>query len=113
VSAQAAPAERGLPGALRLPRALPRLGPAPLLTAALAAALVAIVFEADGGLRLGPVTTVEIGVDLAAGLLGAAALLAGRRARRPWGVGTLGLLALLAAFTAVSIVWAVDPSDAW
>jgi hypothetical protein len=59
------------------------------------------------------VTTVEIGVDVAAGLLGAAALLAGRQARRPWGFGTLGLLALLAAFTAVSIVWAVDPADAW
>jgi tetratricopeptide (TPR) repeat protein len=113
VSTHAAPAERALPGALRLPRALPRVGPAPLLTAALAAALVAIVFEADGGLRLGPVTTVEIGVELAAGLLGAAALLAGRRARRAWGMGTLALLALLAAYTAVSIVWAVDPSDAW
>ena len=113
MSAHAAPAERGLPSALRLPRAVPRPGPAPLLTAALAAALIAIVFEADGGLRLGPVTTVEIGVDVAAGLLGAAALVAGRQARRPWGLGTLGLLALLAAFTAVSIVWAVDPSDAW
>jgi hypothetical protein len=52
VSAHAAPAERGLPSALRLPRAVPRPGPAPLLTAALAASLIAIVFEADGGLRL-------------------------------------------------------------
>jgi tetratricopeptide (TPR) repeat protein len=113
VSAHAAPAERGLPSALRLPRAVPRPGPAPLLTAALTAALIAIVFEADGGLQLGPVTTVEIGVDVAGGLLGAAALVAGRQARRPWGLGTLGLLALLTALTAVSIVWAVDPSDAW
>ena len=54
----------------------------------------------------------EIGVDVAAGLLGAAALVAGREARRPWGVGTLGLLALLAAFTGVDRL-GVDPADAW
>jgi tetratricopeptide (TPR) repeat protein len=96
-----------------LPSTLPRVGAAPLTTLALSAALLAIVFEADGGLQLGPLTTVEIAVELAAGALVAAAVLAGRRTRGAWGMGTFGLLGLLAALTAVSIAWAIDPAAAW
>jgi cytochrome c-type biogenesis protein CcmH/NrfG len=119
VSSHAAPAEPRGPRLLRrslrpaLPHALPRVGAAPLTTLALSAALLAVVFEADGGLQLGPLTTVEIAVDLAAGVLVAAAVLAGRRTRRAWGMGTLATLGLLAALTALSIVWAVDPAAAW
>jgi O-antigen ligase len=113
VSSHAARAEpRALPR-LRRPRALPRIGTGPLATLGLSAVLLLIVFEADGGLRLGPLTTVEIGIDLAAGALGAAAVLAGRRPRRAWGMGTLALMAVLAAVTAASIAWAVEPADAW
>ena len=112
MSTHAASAERATFARLR-PRALPRAGAGPLTTVALAAVLVAIVLEARGGLQLGSLTTVEVGVDLAAGALCAGAIVAGGAARRPWGMATLGLMAGLAVLTAASIAWAVDPSEAW
>jgi O-antigen ligase len=84
-----------------------------LLTVALAAALVATVFEARGGLQLGANTRFEIGAELLAGVAGGAALLAGGRGRRAWGAWPLALFALLGALTALSIMWAVDPAGAW
>ena len=82
-------------------------------TVALAALVVAVVFEARGGLQLQTATRVEVGADLLAGLAGAAALLAGARSRRSWGLGTLAAFALLAVLTALSVLWAVNPGGAW
>jgi O-antigen ligase len=114
MSAHAAPAD---PRTLARPRARAFAGwvggVRPLLTVGLAAALVATVFEARGGLQLGANTRFEIGADVVAGVAGGAALLVGARGRRAWGAWSLGLFALLAALTAVSILWAVDPDGAW
>ena len=117
MSAHAASADAGpRPAGARLrARALSRRAGASgaLTTVALAALVVAVVFEARGGLQLQTATRVEVGADLLAGLAGAAALLAGARTRRSWGLGTLGAFALLAALTALSILWAVNPGGAW
>ena len=85
----------------------------PALTLALAAVLVAAALEAQGGLKLGPLTTVLVGLNLAAGLLCAVALLAGGAARRPWGAASLALFALLALLTGLSTTWAITPDASW
>jgi tetratricopeptide (TPR) repeat protein len=110
VSASAAPADAR---ALGRRLALPAAGAQALTTLAIGAVLAAIALEANGGLQLGPLTRVEVGVDLGAGVLGAAAVVAGGHTRRLWGATTLACLAALTALTALSIIWAVEPSDAW
>jgi O-antigen ligase len=85
----------------------------PLATVAFAAVLVAVALVGGGGLQLGPLTRVEIAADGAAGVLTAAAIVAGGQARRFWGGLTLVLMGALVALTALSIGWAVEPSAAW
>ncbi|MEA2392965.1 MAG: hypothetical protein QOJ82_856 [Solirubrobacteraceae bacterium] len=92
---------------------LPRVEAGPLATVAFAAVLVAVALEGGGGLQLGPVTRVELAVDVLAGGLTAGAVVAGGHARRMWGAVTLALMAGLVVLTALSIGWAVQPSDAW
>ena len=75
----------------------------------------ASAFVADGGLRLERTTYVEVALMLLGAVLCAAALLVprarvrapARRARRSPAV------ALLAAYTALSIIWSLAPSDSW
>jgi len=86
-------------------------GPEILFGAALAAALTAIGLRGGGGLALDP-TKVEITLDVAGGVLAALAVLA-VSARRWWGSITIGLFAVLAGVTALSITWSVQPSDSW
>ena len=93
--------------------ALPRVAAEPLATVAFGAVLAAIALEGGGGLQLGPVTRVELAIDVAAGGLTAAAILVGGHTRRLWGALTLTLMALLVAVTAASITWAVEPAGAW
>ena len=93
--------------------ALPRVAAEPLATVAFGAVLAAIALEGGGGLQLGPVTKVELAIDVAAGGLTAAAILVGGHTRRLWGALTLTLMALLVAVTAASITWAVEPSGEW
>src|SRR5204862_6141261 len=62
---------------------------------------------------LGATTTVEGGVAASGVGVAAVAVLAGPSQLRPWGVGTLLLLAALTAWTALSIVWSVQPADSW
>lgn len=85
----------------------------PLLTIALGAAMAAVALGAKGGLQLQPLTTTEIVLDIAAGVLCAAAIVAGGVGRRAWGMGTLGLFAAFALLTGASIIWAIQPSAAW
>jgi hypothetical protein len=92
---------------------LPRVAVEPLATLAFGAVLTAVALEGGGGLQLGPLTKVELAVDIAAGGLVAAAVIVGGHTRRLWGAVTLGLLGALVVLTALSISWAVEPSAAW
>ena len=101
------------------PRALTRrlsvpslAGDAPV-TIALGFVLAAIALKGGGGLQLKPLTEVEMVVDVLAGLLAAAAVLAGGHTRRLWGGLTLAAFGVLLLVTALSIIWAVEPSAAW
>jgi hypothetical protein len=108
VAAPSDPRLLGHAGARRRAR-LPR--PELLFGAALAVALTAIGLRAGGGLQLGPTTKVEMALDVTGGVLAAVAALA-VSVRRMWGGVTIALFAVLAALTALSITWAVQPSDA-
>ncbi|HEY7619450.1 MAG TPA: O-antigen ligase family protein [Solirubrobacteraceae bacterium] len=92
---------------------LPRVAVEPLATLAFGAVLTAVALEGGGGLQLGPLTKVELAVDVAAGGLVAAAVIAGGHTRRLWGALTLALMGALVVLTALSITWAVEPSAAW
>jgi O-Antigen ligase len=110
VSSHAASADpRALAGRLTLPR----VAAEPLATVAFGVVLAAIALEGGGGLQLGPLTKVELAIDVGAGGLTAAAIVVGGQTRRLWGGVTLALMGLLTALTALSIVWAVEPSGAW
>jgi tetratricopeptide (TPR) repeat protein len=81
-----------------------------LLVAGLVAATA---FVAHGGLQLDSSTFVEILVLVVAAVLGAAALLClGFDARLHGGL-VLGAVAAIAAFTSLSILWSLYPSDSW
>jgi tetratricopeptide (TPR) repeat protein len=110
VSSQAASAE---PGAFARRLSLPRVAVEPLALAAFAAVFAAIAFEGGGGLQLGPLTRVEMAIDVAAGVLVSAAVIVGGHTRKLWGGLTLILMAALVVVTALSISWAVEPSEAW
>jgi hypothetical protein len=109
VSSHAAPVD---PRTFARRIAVPRVSAAALWTVAFAALLAAVALEGQGGLQLGPLTTVEITLEILAGVAGAAAFLVGYPARQ-YGLLELGLFALLLAFTAASIAWAINPDDAW
>ena len=71
-------------------------------------------FFADGGLRLERTTYLEVIVMVLGSVLCAAALLVPRaRVQRMHGGVTLAAVAVLAAYTALSILWSLAPSDSW
>jgi tetratricopeptide (TPR) repeat protein len=110
VSSHAASADpRAFAGRLTLPR----VAAEPLATLAFGVVLTAIALQGGGGLQLGPLTKVELAVDVAAGGLAAGAIVVGGHTRRLWGAVTLTLMAALVVVTALSITWAVEPSGAW
>ena len=93
-----------------------RRGGRPFLAILLGVAVVlaGTAFVADGGLRLQRTTYVEVVLMLLGAGLCAASLLVPRARRQPLHGGlTLLGLALLTAFTGVSIVWSLAPSDSW
>ena len=76
--------------------------------------LAGAAFVADGGLRLARTTYLEVVLMLLGAVLCAAALLVPRaRAERLHGGLTLAAVALLAGYTALSILWSLAPSDSW
>jgi hypothetical protein len=93
--------------------AIPREAVEPLATLAFGAVLTVLALQGGGGLQLGSLTKVELEVEIVAGGLVAAAIVAGGHTRRFWGGVTLALMAALVGVTALSITWAVDPSAAW
>ena len=103
---------RPVPIATRL--AAPGGGAGPAITAGIAVLLAASAFVAHGGLRLKPTTYVEVAVMLiGAGVCALALLVPHARSGRLYGGLTLTAVALLAAYTAVSIAWSLTPSDSW
>ncbi|HET6509458.1 MAG TPA: O-antigen ligase family protein [Baekduia sp.] len=107
----APPDARILSGDRARRRAPRRPGPELLFGAALTAALTAVALRGGGGLSLNSTTKVEMALDVVGGLLAVLAALAAG-VRRLWGGITIALFAALAILTAVSITWAVQPSDA-
>jgi hypothetical protein len=83
------------------------------LTVALAAALAAIAFGAEGGLELERTTAVEIPLTLAGAALAALAALVAPIPRRSWGAGSVLTLALLTVLTGFSILWSLNPDQSW
>ncbi len=74
--------------------------------------LAAIAFVTSGGVDLGPNTWTEIAIVFGGAAVGIAALLLSAPGRL-WGGTALLLFAALAALTAISISWSVQPSDSW
>lgn len=109
MSTHAALEDHGRVGALSVPTPAVQT----LLTVGLAAILCAVAFVADGGLRVGPTTGVELALILGGGAAVSGALLLAPRRERLWGAGPLLLLLALAVLTACSITWAASPSEAW
>jgi hypothetical protein len=73
-----------------------------------------VTFYAKGGLNFeGGMTTTEIVLTLAAGLLGAGAVVLAPARRRTYGLWPLGLLFAFTALTALSVVWSVQPDDSF
>jgi hypothetical protein len=83
-----------------------------LWTVGLAAVMAAIGFYAGGGVALGPLTAVEIVLDLAAAVLVSLAVIA-MLPRRGYGIPAALLVGLLAGLTALSVIWSVNPNDSW
>jgi hypothetical protein len=72
-----------------------------------------ITFYAKGGLNLEPMTTTEMALTLGAGALVAAIVVLTPRGRPVYGAWPLALLFALAALSALSIVWSVQPDASW
>jgi hypothetical protein len=100
---------------------VPAWGPAPrrwdagaALAGTIALLLAAVAFVADGGLGLERTTYVEVVLMLLGAATCAAALLIPHaRAGRLHGGLTLAAVGILAAYTAVSVIWSLAPSDSW
>ena len=88
-------------------------GAAPATTLAIGALLAGISFGAGGGQSLESLTHVELILLLGGGLLAAYAILVAPPGTKVRGGLVLALLTALAALAALSIAWAVQPSDAW
>jgi O-Antigen ligase/Tetratricopeptide repeat len=84
-----------------------------LVTIALAALLIAVAFVGRGGSALERTTLVEIAVTLLGAAALAVAIVAHPPRRRLWGGVTLLLFGALAAWTASSIAWSIQPADSW
>ncbi len=110
-------AQRTAAAAPGRPAAAPLTG-ARLLGDALPAVLVAgalclVTFIAGGGLNLHTLAPVEMALTIGCGVAIAAALLLAPAGRPAYGAWPVGLLLALAALSAVSVVWSVQPDSSW
>lgn len=80
--------------------------------AALTLALSALSLFGRGGLELATATHLQLTVLAVAAVLGVAAALAAGT-RRWWGTTVLAAFGVYAAVCATSILWAIEPSEAW
>jgi hypothetical protein len=96
-----------------LPLGAPRLSALLWPTLLTAAILCLVTFVAGGGLRLAPMTKVEMALTLGAGVVVAGAVLLAPARARPYGLWSVGLLLAFSALTAISVVWSVQPDYSW
>jgi hypothetical protein len=87
--------------------------PGLLLGFAVAAGLAGTAFGGAGGIRLEDAVPVEMAVTAVGCGLAGAAVFIGKGPVRIYGMVTLGVLAALTVWTALSIIWSVQPSDSW
>ena len=92
---------------------VPWAGPGGWLSLSVALTIVLSTFVARGGVRLEPTTAVEIGLMLAGAAAVAVACLRRDAAGPLYGVPAVIAFGLLAAYTALSIVWSLAPADSW
>jgi hypothetical protein len=115
VSSLADPVSRGRPRRRTITIPVPEISGSGTLAAGVGIAIAAASFAAAGGLRLERTTDVLIAMMLAGASLVAVALL--RRPRTSeaplYGGGPLLAFAVLAVFTALSILWSLVPGDSW
>jgi tetratricopeptide (TPR) repeat protein len=86
------------------------------VTVGVAGTIVALAFYAQGGVAIGPMTWTEIVLIVAGAGLCAFAIAAPSRVERvapAHGVRTVALFAAFVAFSAVSVIWSLAPSDTW
>ena len=81
-------------------------------SAGLGAAFAAVAFVAEGGQVLGSATAVEVALIIGCGLVATAAILWGRAGSLS-GAITLALFGVLAALTALSVTWSIQPDASW
>lgn len=84
-----------------------------LVMLALATLLIAIAFVGRGGAALARTTTIELVLTLLGAAAVAVAIVVRPPQRRLWGGVTLLLFGALAACTALSIAWSIQPADSW
>jgi len=80
---------------------------------AVAALFCWITFYAKGGLKLGPMTSIEMVLTVGAGLLIGASVIVAPVRGRVHGLWPAALLLGFAMLTALSIVWSVQPDSSW
>ena len=90
---------------------MPRVASA-AASAGLGAAFAAVAFVAEGGQILGSATAVEVALIIGCGLVAAAAIVWGRAGSLS-GAVTLALFGLVAALTAFSVTWSIQPDASW
>lgn len=93
--------------------AAPSRGARTAATLLFAAAFAAVAFVARGGLDVGRTTVVEMVLTVVCTAIAACALVVAPLRSRFWGGATLAALILLAAWTAVSVSWSIEPSASW
>ena len=120
MSAHAAPTERpSLPFAGRRARpgarglSLPAVAGEVWVTLGIALVLCLVAFVGGAGLSQTSATEVEMGLTLGGGLAVAAAIALSPAAARPHGRLAIGLMLALAAYTALSVSWSVQPDASW
>jgi len=82
-------------------------------TLAVAALLIAIAFVARGGAALARTTAVAIALTLLGVTAVAVAVMVEQPQRGVRGGATVLLFAALGAWTALSVVWSIEPDDSW
>jgi O-antigen ligase len=82
-------------------------------TLSIAAVFCWITFHAEGGLNAESLISTEMALTLVTGLAIAACVLLTAPGRRVRGLWPVGLLLALTVWTALSIVWSVQPDESW
>jgi hypothetical protein len=83
------------------------------ITLVIAAIFCFITFHAKGGLNLESMTSTEMALTVASGIIVAAGVILAPAGARAYGLWSVVLLLLFSAVTAISLVWSVQPDHSW